>query len=312
MSSPQRTPWSRWAYAAKPASWPKLLVPTLLGQSIGVAGRGSVDLAAAVVGFAFTVALLLFIVFFNDYFDREVDTIKREMFPTRSSPKTIPDGILPASALRNAGVLAGALALGLAWVAATSLGRNGATWFGAGCLGLFLAYSAPPLRLNYRGGGEWLEMLGVGLALPLFQAFLQAGEVPSFAWGVLPGFVALSLASAIASGLADERSDVRGGKRTFATQAGNSAARARVESIVLVGAVAWAVGARFVSDVLPPLAAFAALTVVIVNFKRLRRHSPGAQTDAFEAQGRYKRVLHHAIWRGGICVAMGLLWGALR
>ena len=29
--------WRRWWYAAKPDSWPKLLVPTLLGQALGLA-----------------------------------------------------------------------------------------------------------------------------------------------------------------------------------------------------------------------------------------------------------------------------------
>ena len=42
---------------------------------------------------------------------------------------------------------------------------------------VFVAYTLPPLRLNYRGGGELLEMLGVGLALPLYNVYLQAGAM---------------------------------------------------------------------------------------------------------------------------------------
>ena len=83
----------RWLYAAKPGSWPKLLVPMLLGQAMGVAALGAVRVEAILVGVAFTVLDLLFIVFLNDYFDRRVDAVKREMFPDGCSPKTIPDGI---------------------------------------------------------------------------------------------------------------------------------------------------------------------------------------------------------------------------
>ncbi|MEB3327874.1 MAG: hypothetical protein VKQ33_01435 [Candidatus Sericytochromatia bacterium] len=38
----------------------------------------------------------MFIVPLDDWADARVDRLKREMFPTGCSPKTIPDGVLPA------------------------------------------------------------------------------------------------------------------------------------------------------------------------------------------------------------------------
>lgn len=307
MSSPPRTRWARWVYAAKPASWPKLLVPTLFGQALGVAALGAVSWTALALGLAFTVADLLFVVFWNDVFDRRVDAIKREMFPDGCSPKTIPDAILGARALTFAGVLAGIGVLGTAWLAQITLGREHAVLAGVGCLAIFLAYSGPPLRLNYRGGGEWLEMLGVGLALPLFQAYLQAGEIPAGAWALLPGFALLSLASATASGLADERSDRAGGKTTFTTECGNAAARRRVEGLTLAGALAWAIGVRV--SVLPMAlgVAWIGVAIVLVNWRRMRRCSEDAGTDHFKAQGRYKQLLHHAVWRGAMAMVVAMV-----
>ena len=55
----------------------------------------------------------------------------------------------------------------------------------------------------------------------------------------MPGLVAMALASAIASGLADEDSDRAGAKVTLTTELGNSAARNVVESAIMAGALLW-------------------------------------------------------------------------
>ena len=75
------TSFDRWIYALKPASWPKLLVPTFFGQVLGAASVGEFNVPGVVWGLGFTLAGLGFIVLLNDWGDREVDTIKRNMFP---------------------------------------------------------------------------------------------------------------------------------------------------------------------------------------------------------------------------------------
>lgn len=299
---------ARWIYAAKLASWPKLLVPTLLGQAIGVAAAGRLDARALLLGLVFTICDLLFIVFLNDWGDRRVDRIKRQMFP-ESSAKTIPDGILPASAVLSAGIVAGVAALIVALVAGSSLGRPGLGLAAAGLLAIFIAYTLPPIRLNYRGSGgagELLEALGVGVALPWFHVYLQAGVSWTAGLWLLPGFAVLAFASAVASGLADEQSDRRGGKRTYASEYGNRAARALIERLVLGGCLVWAIGMRIVDALPAPLGALAVI-VVLVNWRRLRKLSPAAKTNAFEMHARYKHLLHNAIWRSATILAVVLI-----
>jgi 1,4-dihydroxy-2-naphthoate octaprenyltransferase len=296
----------RWIYAAKLDSWPKLLVPMLLGQALGVAAAGRLDPRASLLGLGFTVFELLFVVFLNDWSDRRVDRIKRQMFPDDCSPKTIPDQLLPAHAVLRAGLLAGVAAVGLAVYAQVALDRPGLGWAGLGLLGLFVAYSFPPLRLNYRGGGEWLEGLGVGLALPWFHAFLQSGELWSRELWLLPGFAVLAFASAVASGLADEQSDRRGGKRTYASEYGNRAARALIERVVLAGCLVWALSMRLSGVVPAPVGALAVI-VVLVNWRRLRQISSEAKTNAFPAQRLYKHFLHQAQWRSATLIALVLV-----
>ncbi|MEO1172640.1 MAG: prenyltransferase, partial [Myxococcota bacterium] len=189
---------ARWRYAAKPNSWPKLLVPMLLGQSLGAYLAGRIDPRALAFGVLFVVADLLYIVFLNDWADERVDRIKREMFPDGCSPKTIPDDILPARALLGAGIGAGALGLVIAWTFGHWLDRPWLFAGAAAALAVFWAYTLPPLRLNYRGGGEVLEALGVGFVLPWLNAYAQSGVLGGAGYAVLAPFVVLSLSSAVA------------------------------------------------------------------------------------------------------------------
>ena len=305
-----RSPIGRWIYAAKVDSWPKLIVPALLGAALGVAAVGAIDLRALALAFVFTVLDLLFVVFLNDWGDRRVDRIKRQMFPDDCSPKTIPDELLPARALLVAGLIAGAGALAVAGYAQFSLGRPGLLAAAAILLVIFVAYTLPPLKLNYRGGGEGLEALGVGLGLPWFCAYLLSGELWMRELWLLPGYIALALACAIASGLADEQSDRRGGKRTYASEYGNRAARALVERLVLAAALLWAPLMRLSGVVPAPLGALV-VVVVLVNWRRLRKASPAAKTNAFPEQRLYKHFLHQATWRSAGLLAAGLLLATL-
>ena len=305
------TLYARWRYALKPASWPKLFIPAVFGQALGAAHLGRVDLAPAAAGMVFTFLLLAFVVLMNDFADREVDALKRRSYPNSGAPKTIPDGILSAHQVLFGGLGAGALALAFAAYSGAWLNRPGFGIAGAVALLTFAAYSLPPLKLNYRGRGELLEMLGVGFLLPWINAYAQGGLgaeslawVPR-AWPLLIGFSFLTLSSAIASGLSDEVTDRRGGKRTFTTQYGNAMARGTLELLLPVGVLAWGLTGLF-SPHVPLVTVLPASLWVLYHWWRLQALSDDAITNAFEAQARYKGVLHRGIWRGA-----ELLGGAL-
>jgi 1,4-dihydroxy-2-naphthoate octaprenyltransferase/chlorophyll synthase len=303
----------------KPASFPKLIVPCLLGQALGLVrafegnsprttGLGT-RLGLLGVGLLFTVLDGVFIVALNDVFDEAVDGLKRRLFPT-TSLKTLPDGILQRSQLLAVGWAAGAAALITAAVGETLFLRPGLTWAALGCLLVFLAYSAPPLRANYRGGGEGLEALGVGVALPWFHAFLQGGvQKPSFGVLVAP-LAVLALSSALASGLSDEESDRLGGKVTFTTLLGNAAVRRGVEGCVAVGTLGLA--AAMISMPWGPWrwGTLLPLGWMLLSMPRLHRLGRGATTGAFDELSRYKALLHRILWRGQGGVALVLALGS--
>jgi len=309
----------RWAYALKPASWPKLLVPSALGQSLGFALAGHFSWLALALGCAFTLADLAFIVLMNDWGDQRVDGIKREIFPDGCSPKTIPDGILSAREVLFGGLGAGALALVLSYLGVIWLMRPWQLWLALLCVGLFIGYTLPPFRLNYRGGGELLELVGVGFALPIWHIYAQAGTLSLDAMASLWGFACLAFGSAVASGLSDEVSDRAGGKRTIATALGNRVARRWVEIALAAGGVVWVATAACgpLPDISPVgqwvwrSAHIAAALVVGGYLYCAFRVSEEAQTNAFGAQKRYKKHLHRAIWRGTTVLAIGLVVGVM-
>lgn len=306
------SPIARWRYALKPASWPKLFVPAFVGQAIGAAHLGRLDYVCFAAGMGLTFLLLGAIVLGNDLADREVDRIKRSLFPKGCSPKTIPDGILPPGQVALGALLFSLGAYGFGTYCEGWLGRpmmSTATFVG---IAFFAAYSYPPLRLNYRGGGELLEAFGVGLVLPWINAYAQGGlGVESLtwlprAWPVLPGLVLLCFASAVASGLSDEVSDRKGGKRTFTTMFGNPGARRLAEASLIAGALAWVIAGLFAEHV-PLLVALLGAGAVLFHVRRLLPMSTSAVTNAFDTQRLYKDELHRAIWNAGQLLGVGLV-----
>lgn len=303
MSIPESTT-SRWLFALKPASWPKLLVPAGVGLALGARDAGHWSILGIAFGLAFVVLDAGYIVLLNDVADREVDALKRKSFPSSGSPKTIPDGVLSARAVLRGGLVCGGGVGLVGLVAAAALGRPTILIGAIVCLASFWAYSLPPLRLNYRGGGEWLEGFGVGAALIWTETQFQTAA-PWFAelW-LLVGFVPLALASAVASGLSDEVSDRRGGKRTFTTVFGNRWARRATEALVIAGLVAWLCVAPVLAARIPPAAFVLPTALLLWTSLSLRPVSPEAVTNAFDAQRHYKKILHRGIWSSGVAWAV--------
>jgi len=311
---PAQLPWQRrWLYALKVPSWPKLLAPILLGQAIGAVSTGPWNPAASLLGLGFGVLLTCAIVLLNDYGDREVDALKRHLNPAGCSPKTIPDGVLGAQSVLLGGLAASALTLALAAFCETWLGRPGFFIAAALSLGIFFAYSFPPIRANYRGGGEFLEMIGVGVVLPWLSAYLQGGDpTPALAGVLIPGFALLALASAVTSGLADEVSDRLGGKSTFASRRGNAACRLLGENLLAAGTILWAFSSRAAPQLLSPWVLLPALIALIAHWRVLIELSAGATTDNFAGIRAYKQRLNHAISQSAALLAIGLvLWAWL-
>ncbi len=222
----------RWLQAARPAAQINLALPLVLGQLLAYKLNGAFSFAIALPLAYYSFAMHLYIVFWNDWADHQADRLNQ--YPTIFSggSRVLPDGLLTPRDLFIAGAIAVFLVLSLGVVFTLKLDRP---WtlllFGAGTL-LLWAYSIPPLRLNYRGGGEILQGVGVGLLLPHIAYYAQNNTFTDSTY-LLP-YCLHQVAAAIAFNLPDTDADKAAGKRTLATLIGRKHA---AEITVVLGVI---------------------------------------------------------------------------
>lgn len=230
----------KWIYAIKLDSWLKLFMPLIWGHGIGMLIAKNFNLSYFFFSMVHNIFLSIYIALLNDWGDQEVDRIKRRMYESSCSPKTIPDRILSSGWVAVIGFLALSMSLVFSWILGTrDKNISHVFLFSLVSAFVFLSYTFYPLRLNYRGGGEILETVGVGFVLPSSGIYLQAGTLFHPLVGMLFLNIPLALASALGSGLADEESDIKGGKQTFVTKYGNQKVRSMIRNLFLLSMLLW-------------------------------------------------------------------------
>jgi len=210
-----------WIQASRPLAQINIAVPLVLGQVAAwhVTGRFAWPwLAAAVVW-----GLLdhLFVVFANDFADHEADSGRRTLLSGGSG--VIPDGKLTPQELKHAARSAASLLLlyscGLAFA-----GRPLTPLYGLAALFLMWLYSFDPVRLSYRGGGELLQGIGVGVGLPSLGYYLQTEIVFAPGWVMGPAAL-LGVCSNVLTALPDVEDDAAAQKQTWPVRYGMPSAR---------------------------------------------------------------------------------------
>ena len=163
-----------------------------------------------------------------------------------------------------------AAAIGLVLVAAT--GHVGLVWIGIAGIAVGVAYTAPPLKLVYRGFGEIAVAIGFGPIMLLGAYVAQTGQL---AWeplvlSLVPGIL-ISLILFV-NEIPDRRSDAETGKRTLPARLSPDVIRT---GYVVAASVAFAVIVAGVAGGLlpwPTLIALAALPIVLRVHQGLKVH----------------------------------------
>jgi 1,4-dihydroxy-2-naphthoate octaprenyltransferase len=223
-----------WLRASRLPAQSYLALPLLLGQALHVAAGGALSPAILVLTHLFGVLDQLAIVYANDVADRETDALNTTATIFSGGSRVLVEGALSARALGVAALVAASLALGCGVALACLFGRWLCVPGAALALLLLWLYSYPPARLSYRGGGELLQMLGVGALLPPFGYHAQSGELRAFPWSLLAVLLPAQLACALATTLPDEPSDRASRKRTAAVLLGPRAVRAVIALLQVV------------------------------------------------------------------------------
>ena len=214
-----------WLQASRLPSQSYIALPLLLGQLVAVRARGgTLDLATLGAVQLFGVLDQLFIVYANDWADQETDRRNQTATLFSGGSRVLVEGRLSPRALGTAAL---GCALGALLVSSVLAGSRGVPLLvplALTALALLWAYSYPPLRLSYRGGGELLQMVGVAGVLPLYGYLAQGGSLAHVPWPLLGMLLPTHLGCAIATALPDEPSDRLSGKHTLPVRVGGERA----------------------------------------------------------------------------------------
>jgi len=295
-----------WVQAARPLAQANLAPALLLGQAVAYAVRGRFDPGALLLAQLFGVLDQLFILWVNDYADADTDALNRTFTPYSGGSRVVPEGKLTRADLGR-GALVALVAL---------LVLSGAVWLMQGNAATFLltlfgivlvwAYSLPPLQLAYRGHGELLQALGVGVVLPLFGYAMQSGDLAGLPPALPLGGALLGYAGNLTTCLPDQPSDAQSDKRSHAVRHGQR--RTRLSSL------AWlALGCAVLALGLPGLATGWRVACLALGLGPLLLNLPllrGCTADAGPDPKRF--VVHNgaAIVLSFAGPAAGLLVGA--
>ncbi len=256
-----------WLQASRPLAQVNIAVPLVLGQA------AAWHVTETASWFWFVAALLwgildhLFVVYANDYADHEADTGNRT--PISGGSGVIPEEKLAPAQLRRAAQACAALLV--AWSVVLALvGRPWTPAYAVIALALLWLYSFPPVRLSYRGGGEILQALGIGIGLPSLGYYLQTEVVLAPIWVLLPATV-LGFCGNILTALPDLEDDRNADKRTWPVRYGVTHAR-RVAS----AGIAFAAFGVFLWTPLVPVAtrAFAGIAPLVPLLIGARAQEP--------------------------------------
>lgn len=211
---------SAWVKASRLPAQLFIFPSLLLGQAAVVALGGSFSWLRFMVLFVLGLAIHFFIVYANDYADYETDRLNQTFTPFTGGSRVLIEGLLTRhDLLKGTFAMLGVVAVLTSVLAFISDSIQPLVW-GLGGLLLMQAYSFKPIHLSYRGLGESLQMLGVGIVLPILGFTAQGGTVMDAPWVLLLALLPAQLAMAFGTSLPDEPSDRLSQKRTSAVLLG--------------------------------------------------------------------------------------------
>lgn len=237
------------------------IVPVVLGIVIA-ASHGFFDPLTAILTVIGACLVQLAINVSNDVFDTAQGADDANVTPTKFSggSRVIQYGLVSfrGMAALAAGLYAGGALVGLLLLAL----RGSPALLAIGVLGLIvgLGYTAPPLKLVYRGLGEFAVALGFGPLMLLGAYVVQSGG--TLAWEPFVASIPVALLVALilyVNEIPDRRGDAHAGKRTLPVRFGRRAVIAGYR-IAVIAAYA-AIVAGVLAGTLPVTSLLALLAI---------------------------------------------------
>lgn len=222
-----------WIRAARPLAHVNIAMPLLLGHVAAWHVTERFDWRWFGAAILWGVLDHLFVIFANDFADRDADTGRTTVLSGGSG--VIQEGKLSARQVERAAQGAAILLLSYS-CGLTLLGRTWTPFYALAALLLMWLYSFPPIRMSYRGGGEILQGIGVGIGLPSLAYYFQTEAFFAPGWVIWPAAL-LGTCSNVLTALPDAEDDASANKRTWPVRHGSQSARRFASAGIAFGAL---------------------------------------------------------------------------
>ncbi len=214
---------------------PLPLLTYALGLAVAQRDRGGLDAGRLLAGAGIELLAQLSVAYFNDYWDRPTDAINTRRTLLSGGSGELTTGALPPWIALAAGIVC----QGGALLGAALAGLSSVSWaLLAAALFAALFYTAPPLKLGWRGVGEVTTGIVAALIVPQWAYSLQTGHLSRdlflICLPLLPFIASLFLAIAAP----DQPADAQVGKRTLPVIFGERRVARIYAGMVGVGVVA--------------------------------------------------------------------------
>ncbi len=192
----------------------------VLGALFAVVVGASFDVVKFIIGYVILFISILAAIYTNNYNDVEIDRYSRHTFFSGGSSILIDHPELINTTRYVATTLYG-ISILLSFVFVILFSYPLALFLYV-LFGVFLGwcYTSPPLKLVYRGFGEFITMIGAGFLIPGFGYFIVRGTIDApFVLFSIP-LMLFGLSISLYLELPDKNADSTGQKRTFVVRRG--------------------------------------------------------------------------------------------
>ena len=234
-----------WLKASRLQSQSYIFLPVLVGQAFFVFQGSPLNWPVFFIMVLFGLFNQLYIIFGNDYADMETDCQNKTFNIFSGGSRVLADKDLMPAQLKTAAIIMALLCLFCGFFLTVFFHRLFAMPIVAIALGFLWLYSYKPAKLSYRGGGEFLQVLGIGFVLPFFGYYAQAGDISGLPWTLLLAMFPTQLACAMATSLPDEPSDRLSGKHTITVLLGEKTTKKLIIILNFISIVFFAFAGRF-------------------------------------------------------------------
>ncbi len=299
---------TRWVSAFSSRLWAGMIMAFLLGQVLGMNEMGYASISIFIQSMLFVLLAASSFILLNHYADQRADRMKCELNENSTRFQNFPTAnrmlFMGLSLMLTSFASLFFLAQSLPLMKIIPLGILGFLIFGM--------YSFRPVRMNYRGGGEILEILGVAVLLPLFSSFLYTNSFEfNYILSLVLPFALLVLGNSVAHSLVNEKSDKYAGKRTLVTVLGFKSSRLFIEYSLLAFLLSLIILKYFIGHPVPWIFMAVASVVIFYFYSKIKNIPPKIQLTKKDSINAFEFYMNSAtIFAMGI-VNFGILYDYL-